>query len=81
MGSVYFLNAATDWYEIFGVDMKDNSFDAESFRILLTAALNAAKERDGKYMTFFCEDEAQASVEEAGFKCMDCYVCYKILLD
>lgn len=81
MGSVYFLNADTDWYEIFGVDMKDNSFDAETFRILLTAALNAAKEMGGKYMTFFCEDEAQASVEEAGFKCMDCYNCYKKLLD
>lgn len=81
MGSVYFLNTDTDWYEIFGVDMKDNSFDAETFRILLKAALNAAKERGGKYMTFFCEDEAQAAVEEAGFKPMDRYVCYKKLLD
>lgn len=81
MGSVYFLNADTDWYEIFGVDMKDNSFDAETFRILLKAALNAAKEMGGKYMTFFCEDEAQAAAEEAGFKPMDRYVCYKKLLD
>ena len=80
VGSVYYLIADDGWYEIFGIDMKDDTFDTQNFCDLLGTALNTAKESGGKYMTFFCDDEAQKLVSKLGFECVDRYVCYRIQL-
>jgi len=81
LGSVYYVTDDDGWYEVFGIDMKDNVFDTEIFRALLVTALNTAKELGGKYMTFFCGDEAQSIVRELGFDCVGKYVCYQTLLE
>lgn len=77
VGSVYYMKADSEWFEIFGIDMKDNTFDATVFRELLGKALNNAKELKGKYMTFFCEKEGEEIVRELGFWCVGEYVCFK----
>ena len=80
VGSVYFIANAADWFEIFGIDMKDNAFNADVFINLLGKALNTAKDLGGKYMTFFCGDEEQKIVSELGFEYVGQYVCYKTML-
>ncbi|MGN0350250.1 MAG: hypothetical protein ACI4ES_01260 [Roseburia sp.] len=77
VGCVYYMTADDGWFEIFGIDMKDNAFDSELFRELLGKALNAAKELGGEYMTFFCDEEGQKIVSELGFECVGEYACYK----
>ena len=76
-GCVYFMAADNGWFEIFGIDMKDNTFDSDVFQKLLEKALNAAKELGGKYMTFFCDEDGEDIVTHLGFKCVGKYVCYK----
>lgn len=76
VGSVYFMTADDGWFEIFGIDMKENKFDPAVFRELLGKALNTAKALGGCYMTFFCE-EGQEIVNALGFRCVGQYVCYK----
>ncbi len=77
LGNVYCTKNGDGWFEIFGIDMKDNIFDSDVFRELLGKALNTAKELGGKYMTFFCEAQEQEIVKELGFKCVGGYVCFK----
>ncbi len=79
-GCVYFMTADDGWFEIFGIDFKDNVFDPVLFRELLGKALNVAKELGGKYMTFFCDEEGEETVMKLGFKCVGGYVCYKKIL-
>lgn len=81
LGSVYLIDCDDDWFEIFGIDMKDEIFDSEVFYELLGKALNTAKERNGKYMTFFCEKEQLEIVKKLGFQCISEYVCYKKLIE
>ena len=81
LGSVYLIDCDDDWFEIFGIDMKDEIFDSEVFYELLGKALNTAKERNGKYMTFFCEKEQLEIVKKLGFQCIGEYVCYKKLIE
>ncbi len=81
VGSVYYLTDDDGWFEIFGIDLKDNVFNSDVFNDLLTKALNTAKELGGKYMTFFCGNEEQKIVNKLGFTCVDKYVCYKIQND
>lgn len=80
VGSVYYITDDDGWFEIFGIDMKDDAFNAGIFRDLLGKALNTAKELGGKYMTFFCDDEGQKIVSKLGFECVGQYVCYKTQL-
>lgn len=81
LGSVYYTFAADGWFDIFGIDMKDNVFDAIVFSELLKQALNNAKELNGKYMTFFCEEEGEEIAKTLGFECVGEYVCYKRVLN
>ncbi len=80
VGSVYYLTDDDGWFEIFGIDLKDDIFNADVFYDLLSKALNTAKELGGKYMTFFCGNEEQSIVNKLGFECVDKYVCYKKLI-
>lgn len=80
VGSVYYLTDDDGWFEIFGIDLKDNVFEANIFFDLLAEALNTAKELGAKYMTFFCGNEEQKVVSKLGFACVDKYVCYKMQL-
>lgn len=77
VGCVYYVAIRDDWFEIFGIDMKDNAFNADVFYDVLGKALNTAKELGGKYMTFFCGNEEQNMVRKLGFECVGQYVCYK----
>lgn len=77
VGCVYYMTVDDGWFEIFGIDMKDNAFDSELFRELIGKALNAAKELGGEYMTFFCDEEGQEIVSKLGFECVGEYACYK----
>ena len=77
VGSVYYMTDDDGWYEIFGIDLKEQTFDPDLFRELLGKALNTAKELGGEFMTFFCEEEGQEIVRELGFQCVGEYVCYK----
>ena len=77
VGSVYYMTDDDDWFEIFGIDMKDGAFDPELFAELLGKALNTAKELGGKVMTFFCDKQEQKIAGKLGFECVDEYVCYK----
>lgn len=38
LGSVYYIIDNDGWFEIFGIDMKDNTFEAETFQELLGKA-------------------------------------------
>lgn len=77
LGNVYYMKNDDGWFEIFGIDMKDNIFDSDVFRELLVKALNTAKELNGRYMTFFCGKEEQEAAEKLGFECVGEYVCFK----
>lgn len=77
LGSVYYRMVNNGWFEIFGIEMKDNLFDPTIFRELLGKALNSAKELGGKYMTFFCDEEGQEIAGRLGFRCVGEYVCYQ----
>lgn len=81
LGSVYYMVDDDGWFEIFGIDMRDNVFDAEVFSELLKQALNTAKELNGKYMTFFCDEEGEEIAKNLGFECIGKYVCYKTVLN
>ena len=65
------------WFEIYGLDLKDDSFDVELFEELLRQALNSAKELAGEYMTFFCDEVGEKIVTNLGFECVGEYVGYK----
>lgn len=80
IGSVYYMIDDDGWYEIFGIDLKDNIFDKVVFDNLLKKALTTAKELGGKYMTFFCNGEEQKIVNDLGAYCVGEYVCYKKVL-
>ncbi len=77
VGSVYYMAVDNGWFEIFGIDMKDDIFDSELFGELLGKALNTAKELGGKFMTFFCDKQEQEIVSKFGFECVGEYVCYE----
>lgn len=78
-GAIYFMD---DEFmpEIFGVDFPDGVYDSETYRALLTAALNDAKRRGAKHMVFFNESGSQADALDCGLRCICEYVCYKIML-
>ena len=81
IGNIYYMNDDDCWFEIFGLEIKDDLFNPELFCDLLNKALNEAKKHHGKYMTFFCDKEYQKTVEKSGFTCVGEYVCFKKKLD
>ena len=80
-GAVYYIDAKDDWFEIFGIDIDGHQKRPKLFRELVMAALQDAKGRGGKVMTFFCEKEEEEIVRECGFVCVGNYLCYKIHLN
>lgn len=77
-GAVYYIDAADGWFEIFGIDLDHQEHHADLFKDLLNAALLDAKNRGGKVMTFFCEEEGEQAALECGFVCVGKYLCYKV---
>lgn len=77
-GAIYFLNGSDDSFEIFGVDMINNEFNPDTFKTLLHGALFDVKEKGGKTITFFCEEEAEQATLECGFVYVGRYLCYNI---
>ncbi|MCM1065898.1 MAG: hypothetical protein NC420_15805 [Eubacterium sp.] len=77
VGSVYYMTNDDGWFEIFGMDRKEDAFDPELFGELLGKALNTARELGGKFMTFFCNKQEQEIVGKLGFECVGEHVCYK----
>ncbi len=80
-GSVYYTPVGDGWFEIFGIDMKDNVHDGEVLCDLLRGALNTAKEQGGKYVTFFCGERERDIAEALGFVCVGVYVCYRMHIE
>jgi len=77
LGSVYCMDEDDGWFEIFGIDLKENTFDPAVFQALVIKILNEVKSRSGKYMTFFCGEEYEKIAAQIGFTCVGEYVCYK----
>ena len=61
-------------------------FDANFFANLFKAtpddaALIDAKHRNGRFMTFFCDEEYEKATMECGFICVGNNLCYKVHLE
>lgn len=80
VGAVYFTALSEDWFEIFGADLR-GGFDAGHLRALLAAALCDAKNRGGRFMTFFCAPEEEAAARDLGFRSVGGYCCFETRLD
>lgn len=80
LGAVYCRDIRDGWFEIFGVDLESPVRDEELFRELLLASVRDAAGRNGKVITFFCEEEYQKAAEECGLRCIGKYLCYKTVL-
>lgn len=81
VGTVYYTRAGDGWFEIFGTDMKDGVNDPDLLAELVNAALNDAKVRGGRFMTWFCEEENLEAAKRSNFMCVGKYVCYTAHLD
>ena len=79
-GAVYYTNENDGWFEIFGIDVDQGIYDPDLYKELLYTALFDAKTRNGKVMTFFCDEEYEDIAKECGFKCVGNYLCHKIHL-
>ena len=79
-GAVYYTSVTDGWFEIFGIDICRNAYRPELFTELLNAALLDAKRRNGKYMTFFCDENYEDAALACGFTFVGNYLCYKIRL-
>lgn len=82
-GAVYYRATALvdGWFEIYGIDMNQEAYNPELFKELLNAALLDAKRRNGRFMTFFCDEEYEKAAIECGFKCVGYNLCYKTHLE
>ncbi|MBR3357252.1 MAG: hypothetical protein IKG46_05415 [Solobacterium sp.] len=81
LGAVYYMDARDGWFEIFGIDIDRDAYDPELFKELLEAALFDARSRNGRVMTFFCDEEYEWAAKECGFDCIGKYLCYKTHLE
>lgn len=79
-GAAYCKDLGKGWYEMFGVDIDGDRHDPALMRELLNAALAEAKRRNGRFVTFFCEEEYEETAKECGFQCVGSYRCYHIKL-
>jgi len=82
-GAVYYraLPLVDGWFEIYGIDMSQEAYDPELFQTLLNAALLDAKGRNGRFMTFFCDEEYEKAAMECGFVCIGNNLCYQTHLE
>lgn len=82
-GAVYYraLSLIDGWFEIYGIDMDHEDHDPELFKELLNAALLDAKRRNGRFMTFFCDEEYEKATMECGFMCVGNNLCYEAHLE
>lgn len=80
-GAVYYRDLGDGWFEIYGIDMNQETYNPELFKKLLTAALLDVKRRNGRFMTFFCDEKDEKAVVECGFICIGNYLCYKIHIE
>lgn len=82
-GAVYYraLALVDGWFEIYGIDMDHEDHDPELFKELLNAALLDAKRRNGRFMTFFCDEEYEKATMECGFMCVGNNLCYEAHLE
>lgn len=80
-GAVYYWTGADGWFEIFGIDIDQDVYDRELVKELLQAALSDAKQRNGKVMTFFCDEEYEKVAVECGLECVGKYLCFKTVLN
>ena len=80
-GAIYYMDETDGWLEIFGVDMDGGVIHQDIFRDLLIAALSDAKNKGGRVMTFFCDEDGEQTALECGFTCVGRYLCYKLHLD
>ena len=82
-GAVYYraLALVDGWFEIYGIDMAQEAYHPELFKKLLNAALSDAKRRNGRFMTFFCDEEYENAATECGFVCVGNNLCYKTHLE
>ena len=81
LGAVYYMDEKDGWLEIFGIDVDGDARDEELYGDLLLAALSDARRRNGKVMTFFCEEEYESVALACGFKCVGKYLCFRVRLD
>lgn len=82
-GAVYYRAVALvdGWFELYGIDMSQEDNNPELFKELLNAALIDAKHRNGRFMTFFCDEEYEKATVECGFFCVGNNLCYKAHLE
>lgn len=55
--------------------MNQEAYNPELFKNLLNAALLDAKRRNGRFMTFFCDEEYEKATMECGFMCVGNNLC------
>lgn len=80
-GAVYYKAVDDGWFEIYGIDMNQEADNLERFKKLLNAALCDAKHRNGRFMTFFCDEEYEKAAMECGFACVGNNLCYMTHLE
>lgn len=71
-----FLTGSEGCFEIFGSSFADGIFRAETFRELLTAALDECKRRGAQYLTYLCGEEERKALQGLGFRFVGEYVLY-----
>ena len=74
-GAIYYMDENV-MLEIFGVDFPDGVYNQETFRALLTKALNEGKRTGAKYFCFFTDHDSHPISLELGFRPVGQYVCY-----
>lgn len=62
--------------EIFDLGYRNNVFDENAYKALVTAILNELKAQGRKHLIFFNEEESQPAALEIGFQCVAEYVLY-----
>lgn len=61
---------------IYGLDYRDNVYQASVFHTLMTKALNECKREGKKWMVFFGEQQDQQEALALGYRCVGEYVLY-----
>ena len=62
--------------EIFSIGYRDNIFDKNTYKALVSAILSNLKVAGYKHMTFFNDEESHPTALELGFSCVGEYVLY-----
>ena len=62
--------------EIFSLGYRDNIFDKNTYKVLVSVILSNLKVAGYKHMTFFNDEESQPTALELGFSCVGEYVLY-----